>query len=166
MSNKGRSGINRALSWLKKSLEITEKTTAPDSLQADVRPIIDVFGWERHLEAQRFDLDGAATVASVLSPVTPQGIVRWYVAAAIESTDPASLTLWINRRVLPGNIDVGISTPQVVVAAIPVALTRHVLLLPGETLVGRSEPAPAVATNLNLRAVFIDLPFGEYAPPL
>lgn len=167
MSETGRSGINRAFSWLKKSLQITEKTVAPDALSAVVVPSMDVFGWERIAEAQSQNLNGGLGSGTLPASLVPPDTIRVVLAASIETTDPLALNLWFEQRVaLGGGLDISLMLPFFAGAGtngIRVGLPRApVLLAPSDTIVGRSLPVPAAGTRLILRWRFIDLPIGEY----
>ncbi len=161
-----RSGINRSLMWLRKVLQITEETDSPRVLSEILTPAIDVFGWERYFEAQFATFAGAAATSSVVSLPTPADVLRVITGASVESTDPASLTMWIAKRTEPGSVQFGVSAPTVAVAGIQCPLKRRVIVPPTERLVGRSVPAPAAATALTIRLEFIDIPIGEYLKSL
>ncbi len=161
-----RSGINRALMWLRKVLQITEETDSPRVLSEKLRPVIDVFGWERRNEVAVLSFTGAAAAASVVTSPTPADVLRVITGASIESTDPALLVMWIAKRSEPGSVQFGLSEPFEAVENVQIALKRQVILKPTERLVGRSDPAPAVATALTIRFEFVDLPVGEYLKSL
>ncbi len=167
MSRKGRSGINRALSWLKKTLQVTEKTTAPDTLMADVRPIIDVFGWERLPEATVENRIGAAATASVTSTLVPNDVVRVVLEASVVNSDAAiAIDLFITHRaVIGGGFEPSVSpvfAQQIGFNGSPASIDRVIVLQQGERIVGNSRPAPGVGEELTLTFRFIDLPVGEY----
>ncbi len=161
------SGINRALMWLRKVMEITESTESPRVLSEKLGPIIDVFGWDRLREAETVENVGAAATAFVVSGVTPQDVIRLCVTAQIESSDAAiAQDLWIAQRGVIGignDVAVGeIYSQAIGFATTPASSSRPVFLSPGERLVGHSTPAPGVGEQLTMRHRQIDLPFGEY----
>ncbi len=171
MSNKGRSGINRALSWLKKTLEITEKTTAPDTLMAGVRPIIDTFGWERLSAeggAENQNNQSNLGVDQAILAAVPEGTMRYVIFASASHNDPVAggLTLTIQIKTVDA-LDIGIAGPVIDCPISPTRLakTEPFLMAPGEQLLSRSTPAPAAGQRIFIRAKFVDIPVGEYVPP-
>ncbi len=167
MSNKGRSGINRALSWLKKTLEITEKTTAPDSLMADVRSTIDVFGWERMAEAEFETATSGVGGSNVQFTSVPTGVVHLYLHASVRIDVAGPFNVWVGIRG-PARGPIGTVACSPVAAAIDAQkvspLFRPVILPEGFQLEGRSEAAVALGSVI-LEAFRIVLPVGEYIPP-
>ncbi len=172
MSEGRHSGINRAFSWLKKTLQITEKTVAPDSLSPVVTPTMDLFGWERVADVRWDNNTGALAADIVIGALVPDEIVRIMLAASVQSDDAlTAMTLWLEQRVASSaaatTLDVGVAQPFFVgvgLNEIEVPLMRPLLMAPGDRLIGRSAPAPAAGQILRLRTRFIDLPIGEYLP--
>ncbi len=167
MSETGRSGINRAFSWLKKTLEITEKTIAPDLLLPQVRPTIDVFGWERLPEATVENRVGTAATSTVTSTLVPDDVVRVILEAQVVNSDAAiAINLWLRHRaVIGGGFEIGVSPvfeQQIGFQGAPASIDRIIVLQQGERLVGVSSPAPGAGEELTLTFRFIDLPVGEY----
>ena len=93
-----RSGINRALMWLRKTLQITEETDSPQILSELLRPTIDVFGWERLAERTTFfQATAAAPAVNVNGPVTPDDVLRLVLHANVSHTDTGvAHLLWID----------------------------------------------------------------------
>lgn len=162
--------IKRALTWIRKTLDITERTNMPEGIMRNIEPTLDALGWERRPEATSLNFVGGATDDFVITTVVPEGEMHLVIAASIESTDNANaLHLWIDRRFARGSVQMAVQMPfiqPIGFAGLRVALMRPVLLAPGDRLVGRSSPAPAAATGLELRLAFIVLDPGEYVPPL
>ncbi len=170
-----RSGINRALMWLRKTLQITEETDSPQILSEVLRPTIDVFGWERWAPEgagdppQREIATGALATASVDLDVVPDGVMRYYMFVSGSHNDPVAGGLDLALICRGGGIDLAIA--PAVQGASPL-LIRHgfagrpFLLSPGQQLVMRSVPAPAAGLVLTMRAQFVDIAFGEYVPPI
>ena len=163
--------VKRAFIWIRNALRIIDKTTLPGEILGEIRPTLDTFGWERLPEAQTTTFTGSAAADNVITSVVPQDVVRVILAASMQSTDATqALTEWIEiRSVLGGSLDIGISRPVLVGIGdngTRVPLERIIYMNPGDRLVGRSSPAPAVATALQIRWLFIDLPVGEYIPAL
>lgn len=167
MSNKGRSGINRPFSWLKKTLEITEKTTAPDSLKPDVQSIIDVFGWERLVQEQ-FELETAAAPATaVATDPVPGDTLRIVYGASLVHTDTAvNHDAWLLKRRNPGPFDTGIPTDRSMIqVGEHCSMQNMIFLIEGDFIIGEIFLAQTVG-NLTLAVNFVDVPIGEYIPPL
>ncbi len=166
-----RSGINRGLMWLRKSLEITEETESPRVLSEILQPTIDTFGWERLGEAITVRTAAGGNPNSVSSPAVPNDVLRLLLAASVDTSDLAGgFTLWIEVRNAAG-FDLGLTSPVLVplsTLAIRVPLLRPVVLRPGDVLRGRSSDNIGVG-NLTLTEVFVDIPGrkgGEYVPPV
>ncbi len=166
-----RGGINRAFSWIKKILEVTEETTVPERVLAEVRPSLDVFGWEAY-EGMSSENQTLANTATVSGVTVPEGVNRLYLAASVDTNDIVNeFTLWI--EMFPAN---GTSTAVTAPVTPPInrgtsfiragGLPRPFLLGPGGTVRGRAAPATAGGATLTIRAIFIDLPIGEYIPPI
>ena len=165
-----RSGINRGFMWIRKVLEITEETEVPQVVSEQVRPAIDLFGWDRYTPGHPDDINAQGTLAadSVLLAPVPAGIMRYVIFASCSHNDPVAggLELSIQVRV-EGALDIGVSRPiQVLANPTRVGIERSILMAPGEVLLCRSNPAPAAGTRIFIRYRFVDLPFGEYIPPL
>ena len=167
MSESGRSGINRPFSWLKKVLEITEKTTAPDSLLANVQSTMDVFGWERCPEATFETGTSGVGASNVQFVVVPPGFIHLYIQASVRITVAGPFNVWVGLRG-PAAGPVGTVAVSPVAAAIlaqkVAPLFRPVIVSEGFQLEARSEAA-IVAGTLILEAFRIVLPAGEYIPP-
>ncbi len=166
MSERGaqRSGINRAFSWIKKVLEVTEPTDVPDRVAPLVQPGMDVFGWERLAGPTTHVNAGAAAPASIVTgPLTPQGILRVVFHASVRHTDTGVVHfLWIDKLMPTGGGLIGITSSNVEVpVGVDQGLDRWIFLEPGCRIRGRAGialVAGAIALDMN----FIDLPFGEY----
>ncbi len=169
MSHRG--GINRAFSWIKKVLEVTEVTTVPERVLSEVQPSVDLFGWERFEEVATENV-GLANTASVAGTIVPADVNRLYIAASVESDDIVNqLTYWIEMFPLGGD-----SVPVTPPVTPPIngatsfvragGLPRPFLVGPGGTARGRCAPATAGGTVLRVRLIFIDISLGEYIPAL
>ncbi len=162
-----RSGINRALMWLRKTLEITEETESPQVLSEKLQPVIDVFGWERLPEEQFNTATVAAPGIALASPATPTDILRVVYGASLEHTDTGvNHIAWLLKRRNPGALDVGLPTDrQDIDVGEFLSMIGRTFLVEGDFIVAEVIGAPA-AGQLTLRLNFIDLPIGEYIPPL
>ena len=166
-----RSGINRGFMWLRKVLQVTEETDTPQVVSENLRPTIDVFGWERYsVEGGTADLNAQGTLAadSVLLAAVPADVMRYVIFGSMSHNDPVAGGLELSMHVrLVGALEIGISRPiQVLANPTRVGIERSILLAPGQLLLARSVPAPAAGTRLFIRYHFVDLPIGEYIPPL
>jgi len=162
-----RSGINRALMWVRKVLQVTEETDSPRVLSEKLQPIIDVFGWERLPEAVFVTSTAAAPTAIVASGATPADILRIVLHSSVEHTDTGVVhEAWQIKRRNPGAIDVGLPTDrrQIVVGEFN-SLIGRTYLIDGDFMIAEVSTAP-VAGQLTFRQIQIDLPIGEYIPPL
>ncbi len=160
-----RSGINRALMWLRKTLEITEETDSPQILSELLRPTIDVFGWERLRGPTVHDTSGAgAPNTTVNGPVTPDDVLRLVLYASIVHTEAAvSRFLFIQKEMpAPSTAIVGITSPKIQLPPlVNEGADRWIYLEPGSRLQGVTDVA-LIAGALVLDINFIDLPIGEY----
>ncbi len=171
MSEKGaqRSGINRAFSWLKRTLQITEPTDSPDRLSPLVQPTMDLFGWERLVQQEPVTVVGALASDTVLSAVVPEGVFRLVVDASLTHDDIAiGGRLWFEHRIArlgPVDVGVGNGTPVSLPAAgitVKHGLGRWLLLAPGDSLLGRSFPTPGAAEAITMLISSVDISEGEY----
>ena len=162
--------IKKAITWIRKSLEITEKTTQPGTISGEIIPLIDVLGWDRYQE--QTVLSNTVTASdSVTSPAVPADIMRLVTAASLETDDAlVAYTLWLELTNSLSGQRCGIGPPITLpISAIPIRvslLNRRFLLSPGDTIVGRSTPAGGVGIVLRLRWTFVDFPLGEYVKSL
>lgn len=159
--------IKRSFVWIRKTLGIIDKTTLPGEILGEVRPILDMFGWERLLEEVVLSVNALFPAVAVASATPPVGTVRLILAASLEHGDVAVNHIgWIVKRRNPGATDVGLSTDRTEFDAGEfLSLTRPTFLQNNDFLVGEIIGAPA-AGNLSLRTFHIDLDPGEYVPPI
>ncbi len=161
-----RSGINRALMWLRKTLEITEATDSPRVLSEVLGPTLDVFGWERMNETTARANVSGANVNTITSPAVPDGVLRLILEANVETSNSAlAFTMWMDHLSAQENVNIGVMRPvdiPISAIVIRVAMTRTLILRPGDILQGRCSPATGVGDTLSLRQRFVDLPIGEY----
>ncbi len=159
--------IKRAITWIRKSLEITEKTTQPATVDGTILPVMDVLGWERLNETQQFIRTAVATTIVTGDPA-PEGVLRLVVECSVNHSDPIAANvhwLWI-RHDITAAVTPGVSAPLEVPGGPQVAMPRWIVLRPGEKLDGRAFPATGIGINLTIMMSFIDLPIGEYVKAL
>lgn len=159
--------IKRAITWIRKSLEITEKTTNPGTVDGNIVPVIDTFGWERLGGPRTTRLTQGIAVNVIASPAVPADVLRVILEANVETNDGVQqFTFWIDHQHVEAGQPVGVMrpiTPPISALTIRCAMDRKFLIMrPGDTLLGRSSPAPGVGLILRLRESFVDLPIGEY----
>ncbi len=157
-----RSGINRALMWLRRTLEITEQTDSPQVLSEELRPVIDVFGWERAANpVHQIRSNPGATTAVALDAV-PEGEAHYFLSCAISHDDPVGskdmTILFADRNGLVSQLT---STAGVAANFFRV-IERPILVGPGARLQGLSRNAIAGGSNFLIQCHFIVLPIGEY----
>lgn len=161
MSDHRQSGINRPFSWLKKVLQITEKTVAPDTLLSGVNPTVDVFGWERFLPERAVTTAAGSTTTTRLLPV-PEGEAHLFLACDISHDDPiGSKDMSLQYENELGN-QVALERTAGLNANFFITLTRPILVTAGNNLMGVSRNAIAVGSNFIIRGMFIRLEPGEY----
>jgi len=169
-----RDKVKRAFIWIRNTLRIIDRTTLPGEILGEIRPTLDTFGWDRLSPAPAGEgtgpvaenAQGALATNSVLLSAVPQGVMRYVIFLSGSHDDPVAGGLELSFQLRVAGVDVGISS-SAVVAANPVrmGLERNILLAPGELLLMRSVPTPAIGTRLFLRYRFVDIDFGEYIPP-
>ncbi len=162
-----RSGINRALMWVRKVLQVTEETDSPRVLSEELRPIVDVFGWERLPEEQFLTATAPDPAVIVASEATPPDILRVVLHSSLEHTDTGvTHTAWQIKRRNPGALDVGVPTDRITIAVGEfLSMIGRTYLIEGDFMIAEVAAAPA-AGQLTFRQIVIDLPIGEYIPPL
>ncbi len=164
--------IKRAITWIRKSLEITEKTTNPGTVAGEIIPTLDAFGWEKLQELTDGDTLSATNTTVVDSLPVPEGILRYVLFGSVEHAElvGTDLTCWIELSAnVPSQIDfpVGLLRPQLLLGA---AATQNIrlggvapfIMRPGEVLRARCSPATGVGIQLRIRLAWVDLPPGEY----
>lgn len=143
--------------------------TLPHKVLDAARPVFDAMGWSRYDDE---DVIGTINVAAlnavvVNGPVTPEGVIRFYWAAAVIHEAAVNQAVWlesVDNRI--GLISCGISPTVINVPQnVGTSILRPTLVRPGNQLRGRAEPGTAVGENLRIRGFFIDLPVGEYIAP-
>ena len=158
--------IKRAFIWLRKALVITEKTTAPGALLPDIQLMSDVFGWDRLNETTARATTSGANVNTIASPAVPADVMRFVLEANVETSNPLlAFTMWMDHLSAQENVNVGVMRPiDIPISAITIrcAMTRPLLMRPGDVLQGRCTPATGVGESLVIRQRFVDLPIGEY----
>ncbi len=163
--------INRPLAWIRKALEVTEKTDAPRGFDANIRTILDAFGWERLNETVTTRSVGV-NVDVIQSPAVPEGVLRLVTSACVETSNTAlPFTLWIEHTDGTGAGSIGIMRPiEIPISAtviIKAGVERIHVLRSGDSLRGRSSPASGIGFDLRISLRFVDLPIvGEYVAGL
>lgn len=161
-----RSGINRPFSWLKKVLEITEETDVPQVVSEQVRPVIDVFGWERF--ATPFTLTstspGATSIVSL--PLVPDGEIHYCLAAHITHDDPVGSKDYSIMIVDAQGNQTAVTRTVGQSANFFLELDRPVVIPPGGRMRGLSRNAIAGGSNFVISGLFVRLDIGEYLPAL
>jgi len=166
-----RDKVKRAFIWMRNSLRIIDRTTLPGEILGEVRPTIDTFGWDRLSPAPAGEgagptaenAQGGLASNSVLLSAAPANVMRYVIFLSGSHDDPVAGGLELSFQLRTAGIDIGIA-PSRVTAANPVrmGLERNIVLVPGQQLLLRSVPTPAIGTRLFLRMRFVDLDFGEY----
>jgi len=159
--------IKRNLVWIRKTLGIIDKTTLPGTVEGEVRPTIDAFGWFRYENLDQNSVNGAAPIVTVASAAVPAGIFRLITHCSMSHTDTGVTHLaGINKRIQPGNFNVGLPIDQAsIVVGQFTSLHGRTFLLEGEFLIGAVQVATVVG-NISLRFFSVDIEIGEYVPVL
>lgn len=165
--------IKRNFVWLRRALGIIDKTTLPGDIAGEVRPTMDLFGWERLTPGGPVSVsgDGADNADTVQLAVVPANVMRLILAASM-STDDAVTGMVLSMQITSGGIAIAIATGTITPGVVPGAeparypLERWHIMAPGDRLGVRSSQAPAIGSRLNVRMQFVDLDFGEYLPSL
>jgi len=158
--------IKRAITWIRRALQITERTTAPGEVSGLILPTIDALGWERFENDVQSASSFGVNVTETTTPPVPEGILRLILDASIETTnDVIGFTLWIEVE-QPNELPIGImrpfDTPISPGITIRGGIEKTLILSPGDVMNGRAAPQTGVGSDLVLRTRFIDLPIGEY----
>ncbi len=164
--------IKRAITWIRKSLEITEKTTNPGTVDGNILPTIDTFGWSRLGADVRFEETSATATNRVLGSAVPVDVLRLVLEASVEHGDTlVDHTLWIDHEHGASSNAIAIQSPFEAIASlagnpVQVGLMRHVVMREGDRLSGRATPVLGVGLTLRIVITFVEIPIGEYVPPL
>jgi len=160
--------IKKAITWIRKSLEITEKTTNPGTVGGEITPMLDALGWDRMRDADSFTVTSGANVNTISAVAVPADTVRLVLAASVQTDNNLlAFNLWLDHFFATNSTSVGLMRPvalPISAVAIRVGVNRPFLMAEGDILRGRSSPASGATFDLILRAIFIDLPIGEYIP--
>jgi len=79
--------IKRAITWIRKSLEITEKTTQPGTISGEIVPTIELAGWDLNRVLEHRNFAGGPGATATITPVVPAGEAHLYVALCGFHTD-------------------------------------------------------------------------------
>lgn len=161
--------IKRAITWIRKSLDITERTNMPEGIMRNIKPTLDVFGWERVPDVVGVALAGT-NVSSQFSAVVPVDTARLVYSASVETTNNVlAFWLWIEHSVAASSILVGVMRPILTAAGTGLmrcGMDRTLIMAPGDRLVARANALVGVAETLAIRMRYVDLPIGEYVASL
>ncbi len=166
-----RDKVKRAFVWIRQSMRITQRTTLPAEILSEIRPGLDTFGWDRLSPSPSGEgngprsetTTGGAAANVVILTAVPAGVMRYVMYASVSHDDPVAGGLLLSLQCRSSAIDFGLQNPfQSLASPARVGLERPILLAPGEQLLARCVPDPAVATSMFLRYRFVDIDFGEY----
>ncbi len=157
--------INRALTWIRKALDVTQKTSAPTAFLDDIRTVVDALGWERLNETVTSRNTGTATNV-IDSGIVPEGVLRLVLSASVELNDTVqAFTVWVEHSDGTTAGSPAVMRPiQIPISAISIhaGIERIIVMREGDTM--RARCSPNVGPGLEIRIVlrFVDLPIGEY----
>jgi len=163
--------IKKAITWIRKSLEITEKTTLPGSILNDIRPSLDVLGWDRYSTGMRSSTNGGANTDTRQAGVVPADTMRLYLGISGETDDPANaFTHWLEAIEPEDSDPVALTQPVLLpVSAVVIrvgGLPKPLLMPPGGVVQARCSPATTLGIVLRINTMFVDIPLGEYMKSL
>jgi len=160
--------LQRAITWIRKVLQVTDKSDAPNKVLGEIQPIIDVFGWD----SLRDGIDAATAsndnANSVSLPAVPDDVLRLILNASVDTSDDVqAFTLWIDLAIAErGGLQMSVMRPVDIPVSVGInircGMQNTIILRPGDILRGRSSPATGVGEALSIDVRFIDLPVGEY----
>jgi len=159
--------IKRAILWVRKSLEITERTDVPETIENIVRPTLDVLGWERLVESTIIQTAaGAPTTTVFTASFTDPETIRYIVKCSLTHFEAAvTRTVWLNKRQEGPVFEVGLPIDRVsIMTNEKSSMIGTTYIERGQALVGRTATALA-AGSFAIETEFIDIPIGEYIPP-
>lgn len=158
--------IKRAITWIRKSLDITEKTTNPGTIDGNIRPTIDAFGWERLPQTELTSVSSpSGTSVDFGAAFTDTQSIRLIMKASFRHTDTGvTHSVSIIKRLSSGGAEVGLplDRPTIIVGEIA-SMIGHTYLIAGQILqfqIVTALVAGAIAANIE----FVDIPRGEYIP--
>jgi len=158
--------IKRAITWIRKTLEITEKTELPGTIDGKIIPALDAFGWERGAELEFVTAAAAGVTTIVQLPNVPEGEAHYFLSCHLthDSVEGAR-QMAIAMRIDPDAVASGVSiTSTVLVTQFHfLAMQRPILVPPRGRLIGRVDALniPAGRT-FTIAGQFLRLPIGEY----
>ncbi len=157
--------IKRSFTWIRNALRVIDKTTLPGEIQGDIRPSIDLFGWERLPEEQILQVAAAAT-GEVLSATPPVGTLRLVLHCSLLITGSGvGVTAIIRKRNALG-ANCGLPTDRDAIEDDEVAsVIGRTFLAAGDVIVAAYVNPPLGGTS-TLSLNVVDLDIGEYIPPL
>jgi len=161
--------IKRAITWIRKSLDITEKTTNPGTVDGTIQPTIDTFGWERLTETTIQEVSSPAPNAFVDfgAAFTDTESIRLILKASGRHTDTGvTHTVSLVKRLSSGGAEVGhpMDRPTIIVGELA-SMIGQTYLVAGQILQFQF-PAALVVGAIAAEFEFVDIPIGEYISPL
>ncbi len=168
VDNQGLTTIKRAILWIRRNLEIKERTNVPEFVDNIVRPTMDVLGWERLLQTRSSAISNAAPGFSVQTGVfTNNDTVRFILKAGVFHSDTGvTHQVRLERHgEVRASVAVGLPLDQHSIGdgGALCSMIGNTFILPGQFLRARVVTNLVVGT-LNLNIQFIDVPNDEYIP--
>jgi len=153
--------IKRSFTWLRRSLEIIDKTTLPGQILDEVRPGLDTFGWDVPEYEFVTTATGGATNLTRL-PNVPEGEAHLFLACDVSTDDPVGtkdVSIAIENI---ANSNVTLEGTVSIPAGSFLSLTRPILVTSGSNLMGLARIAIPIGQIFTVRGMFIRLQPGEY----
>jgi len=156
--------LKKNIAWLRKTLEIIDRTTLPGTIVGEIRPVLDALGWDLIQETERAATTAGGSTQVARLPPVDAGEAHLFLSCSTNHDESAvSHILNLNYRD-PDGTESGVSDGAAVIDEVPVVLKRPFLVLAGARLTAFSADAIPVASNLFIRGHFIRLDIGEYIP--
>jgi len=150
-------------------LHASAEDTPPRVIVDEIQATFDVMGWRQYTNAV-ITSNALSGNDFVQGAAVAAGQMRLVLAASVETDAAGAFLLWVEHRVDNGGDFVGYMTPFSLPAGSPgvkVGVTRPLLMMPGDSLLGQCSPAMSTAETLTLKTRSITFGnTGEYIPPL
>lgn len=157
--------IKRVITWIRKTLDITEKTSVPGTIDGTIIPVLAALGWERCEEIEFITATSAGATNLVELANVPEGEMHYFLTCHVGHDDPAtSKAIRIAMRIASNVIASGVTikTTETIFSLGFLGMDRPILVPPGARLIGSSRTNIAIGSDFTIAGHFLRLPIGEY----